>query len=87
MGVQLVGEKIDIAILLSGRFTIGSDTSAAWGNGKGATLKPDESGKKALYGKLIKNSKIVDSSAPTSPVAQPLVSKLRPLFPPGFATQ
>jgi lipid-binding SYLF domain-containing protein len=112
LGVQLVGEKIDIAILLSDRFTIGSDTSAAWGNGKsapadpdvnlsfghtnpafaefgldGATLKPDDSGKEAPYCKLIKHSEIVDSSAPTSPVAQPLVSRLRPLFPPGFATQ
>src|ERR1700719_1727919 len=46
LGVQIGGEKIDIVIvsldkqrrskLLSDRFTIGSDASAAWGNGKSA---------------------------------------------------
>jgi SH3 domain-containing YSC84-like protein 1 len=46
LGVQLGGEEIDIVILsldrdrrlklLSDRFAIGSDTSAAWGNGKSA---------------------------------------------------
>src|ERR1700689_3296613 len=87
VGVQRGGEKIDMVILsldpdrrsklLSDRFAIGSDASAAWGNGKtahedpnpkiifygqtkgafagfgldGATLKPDESSKKPLYGK------------------------------------
>jgi lipid-binding SYLF domain-containing protein len=114
LGVQIGGEKIDIVILsldkdrrsklLSDRFAIGSDASAAWGNGKsahgdpnskilffaqtkgafagfdldGVTLKPDDSGDKALYGKPIKNSEIVES-ATTPPVAQPLVSKLTSL--------
>jgi lipid-binding SYLF domain-containing protein len=114
VGVQIGGETIDIVILsldkerrsklLSDRFTIGSDASAAWGNGKsahgdpnakilffgrtkgafagfdldGTSLKPDDSGDKALYGKPIKNSEIVESaSAPA--VAQPLVSKLTSL--------
>jgi len=46
LGVQVGGEAIDIVVLfldgglrgklLSGRFTIGSDASAAWGNGKSA---------------------------------------------------
>jgi lipid-binding SYLF domain-containing protein len=46
LGVQLGGEEIDIVILsldrdrrlklLSDRFAIGSDASAAWGNGKSA---------------------------------------------------
>src|SRR5258707_9111793 len=46
LGVQFGGEKIDIVILsmgqerrpkpLSGRFTIGSDASAGWGNGNAA---------------------------------------------------
>jgi lipid-binding SYLF domain-containing protein len=115
LGVQLGGETIDIVILsldkerrsklLSDRFTIGSDASAAWGNGKsahadpnakiiffghtkgafagfgldGATLKPDESGNKALYGKPTKNSEIVESGA-TPAAAQPLVSKLTSLL-------
>jgi lipid-binding SYLF domain-containing protein len=115
LGVQLGGEQIDIVILsldkerrsklLSDRFTIGSDASAAWGNGKsahqdpnakilffghtkgafagfgldGATLKPDESGNKALYGKTIKNSEIVDG-ADTPAVAQPFLSKLKALL-------
>jgi lipid-binding SYLF domain-containing protein len=114
VGVQIGGETIDIVILsldkerrsklLSDRFTIGSDASAAWGNGKsahgdpnakilffgrtkgafagfdldGTSLKPDDSGDKALYGKPIRNSEIVESaSAPA--VAQPLVSKLTSL--------
>lgn len=116
LGVQLGGEKIDIVILsldkerrsklLSDRFTIGSDASAAWGNGKsahadpnakivffghtkgafagfgldGATLKPDESGNKALYGKPITNSEIVGGGAGAPPAAQPLVSKLTSLL-------
>ena len=65
--------------LLSDRFAIGSDASAAWGNGAsahgdpnakirlyghtkgafagfdldGASLKPDDSGNRALYGKTL----------------------------------
>jgi lipid-binding SYLF domain-containing protein len=106
LGVQLGGEAIDIVILsldnerrsklLSDRFTIGSDASAAWGSGKsahddpkatillfghtkgafagvgldGATLKPDESGNKALYGKTLTNSEIVqDGDASARPGA------------------
>jgi len=115
LGVQLGGEQIDIVILsldkerrsklLSDRFTIGSDASAAWGNGKpahadpnakilffghtkgafagfgldGATVKPDESGNKALYGKTIKNGEIIDG-ADTPAVAQPFLSKLKALL-------
>jgi len=111
VGVQLGGEKIDIVILsldpgrrsklLSDRFAIGSDASAAWGNGKtahedpsakivfygqtkgafagfgldGATLKPDESSNKALYGKTISNTEIVEG-ATTPAAAQPFVAKL-----------
>src|SRR5271166_7213859 len=51
LGVQLGGEAIDIVILsfdkerrsklLSDRFTIGSDASAAWGNGKSAHDDPN----------------------------------------------
>ena len=95
LGVQLGGEEINIVILsmdkelrsklLSDRFSIGSDASAAWGNGasahsdpnakllfyghtKGAfagfdldsaTLKPDDSGNKALYGKTLSNGEII----------------------------
>jgi lipid-binding SYLF domain-containing protein len=95
LGVQVGGEEIDIVVLsrdkqlrsklLSDRFTIGSDASAAWGNGKsahedpnakilfyghtkgafvgfgldGATVKPNESGIKALYGKALTNAEIV----------------------------
>src|SRR5436190_22851550 len=50
LGVQVGAEKIDIVILsldrerrtklLSDRFTIGSDASAAWGNGKSAHEDP-----------------------------------------------
>ncbi len=95
LGVQVGGEEIDIVILsmdsglrsklLSDRFAIGSDASAAWGNGAsahgdpsakirlyghtkgafagfdldGASLKPDDSGNKALYGKTLSNGEIV----------------------------
>jgi lipid-binding SYLF domain-containing protein len=112
LGVQVGGEKIDIVVLsldkgrraklLSDRFTIGSDASAAWGNGKsahedpnakilfygrtkgafagfgldGATLKPDESSNKALYGKTLSNSEIVEGGTQTPAVAQPLIAKL-----------
>jgi len=112
LGVQVGGEKIDIVILsldkerraklLSDRFTIGTDASAAWGNGKsahedpnarilvfghtagafagfgldGATLKADESGNKALYGKILTNSAIVQDGAETPAAAQPLIAKL-----------
>jgi len=111
LGVQVGGEKIDIVILsldkglrsklLSDRFTLGTDASAAWGNGKtayedpnakivfyantkgafagfgldGATVKPDESGNKALYGKAMSNSDIV-AEAQTPAAAQPLIAKL-----------
>jgi SH3 domain-containing YSC84-like protein 1 len=95
VGVQLGGEEMNIVILstdkdvrpklLSDRFAIGSDASAAWGNGAsahgdanskillyghtkgafagfdldGATLKPDDSGNKALYGKPLSNGEII----------------------------
>jgi len=112
LGVQIGGEKMDIVILsldkelrsklLSDRFTIGSDASAAWGNGKsvhddpnakilffgqtrgafagfgldGATLKADDSGNKAPYGKSITNNEIVESQTNTPGVAQPFVAIL-----------
>lgn len=112
LGVQLGGEEIDVVVLsldksrrgklLSDRFTIGSDASAAWGNGKsahedpnaqvvfygqtkgafagfgldGASLKRDQSGDKALYGKDTTNSEIVDGGASTPTIAQPFVDKL-----------
>jgi lipid-binding SYLF domain-containing protein len=112
LGVQLGGEEIDIVLLsldkerrsklLSERFAVGSDASAAWGNGKsahedpsaqiifyghtkgafggfgldGATLKRDQSGDKALYGKDLRNSDIVDGTTTTPSVAQPFVDKL-----------
>jgi lipid-binding SYLF domain-containing protein len=112
LGVQIGGEKIDIVILsldkerrsklLSDRFAIGSDASAAWGNGKsahddpnakilffgrtkgifggfgldGATLKPDESANRALYGKAITNTEIVGGGVEAPAVAQPLIVRL-----------
>lgn len=112
LGVQLGAEEIDIVVLsldkarrsklLSERFTVGSDASAAWGNGKsahedpnaqiifygrtkgafagfgldGATLKRDQSGDKALYGKDLTNSDIVEGGAATPSPAQPFVDKL-----------
>jgi len=58
LGVQVGGEEIDIVILsldrqrraklLSDRFTIGSDASAAWGNGK--TAHDDPNAKIIFYG-------------------------------------
>jgi lipid-binding SYLF domain-containing protein len=102
LGMQLGGEEMNIVILsidkdlrsklLSDRFAIGSDASAAWGNGAsahgdpnpkvllyghtkgafagfdldGATLKPDDSGNKALYGKTLSNGEIVaEATAPS----------------------
>jgi lipid-binding SYLF domain-containing protein len=95
LGVQIGGEEMNIVILsmdkglrsklLADRFAIGSDASAAWGNGAsahadpnakillygrtkgafagfdldGATLKADDSGNKALYGKTLSNGEIV----------------------------
>jgi lipid-binding SYLF domain-containing protein len=95
LGIQLGGEEMNIVILsmdkdlrsklLSDRFAIGSDASAAWGNGAsahadpnakillyghtkgafagfdldGATLKTDDSGNKALYGKTLSNGEII----------------------------
>lgn len=112
VGVQLGGEEMDIVVLsldhqrrpklLSDRFAIGSDASAAWGNGKsahddpsakiifygqtkgafagfgldGATLKPDDTSNKALYGKSITNLDIVEQGAATPAQAQPLIAKL-----------
>jgi lipid-binding SYLF domain-containing protein len=111
VGIQIGGEKVDIVILsqdpdrrsklLSDRFAIGSDASAAWGNGKsahadpnakivfyahtkgvfagfdldGATLKPDESGNKSLYGKPLSNTEIIQGA--TAPdAAQPFIAML-----------
>jgi SH3 domain-containing YSC84-like protein 1 len=111
LGVQIGGEEINIVILsmdkgvrsklLSDRFAIGSDASAAWGNGAsahadpntkillygrtkgafagfdldGATLKPDDSGNKALYGKTLSNGEIIaGASAPAT--AQPFVATI-----------
>lgn len=58
LGVQVGGEAIDIVVLfldaglrqklLAGRFTIGSDASAAWGNGKSA--HEDPSAKVVFFG-------------------------------------
>jgi lipid-binding SYLF domain-containing protein len=112
LGVQLGGEEIDLVILsldhdhraklLSDRFAIGSDASAAWGNGKsahddpnakiifygatkgafagfgldGATLKPDESGTEALYGKKLTNSAVVEGGTTTPDAARPFISQL-----------
>ncbi len=113
VGVQIGGERINIVILstdkelrsklLSGRFTVGSDASAAWVDGKsahgdtdakllffsqtkgtfagfdldGVTLKADDSTNKALYGKPITNSEIIDGHTDVPEVAQPLLTKLR----------
>ena len=41
----------------------------------GATLKPDESSNRALYGKAISNKEIVEGP-PTPEPAQPLIAKL-----------
>jgi SH3 domain-containing YSC84-like protein 1 len=111
LGVQIGGEAIDIVILsldparrsklLSDRFSIGSDASAAWGNGKsahddpnakiifyghtkgafagfdldGASLKPDESSIKALYGKPMNNADIIQGGS-TPANANPFIATL-----------
>jgi SH3 domain-containing YSC84-like protein 1 len=111
LGAQLGGEEMDIVILsmdkglrsklLSDRFAIGSDASAAWGNGAsahgdtdakilfyahtkgafagfdldGATLKPDDSGNKALYGKTLNNGEIV-AGATVPSTAQTFVATI-----------
>jgi lipid-binding SYLF domain-containing protein len=46
----------------------------------GTTLKPVDSGNKALYGKTITNSEIVESAAGPA-FAQPLISKLTSVVP------
>lgn len=112
LGVQIGGEEMDVVILsldkerrsklLSDRFTIGSDASASWGNGKsvhdnpnvkvvfyghtkgafagfgldGATLKPDESGNKALYGRPMTNTEIVGSEVAAPAAAESLIGEL-----------
>jgi hypothetical protein len=48
-------------------------------------LKPDDSGNKALYGKTMTNSEIIEGAA-TPAVAQPLVSKLTSLLHPESPT-
>jgi SH3 domain-containing YSC84-like protein 1 len=114
LGVQIGGEVVDVVIvskdkekrgkLLSDRFTIGADASAAWGNGKtahedtdakiiffgytkgvfagfdldGASVKPDETTNKTLYGKALTNSDIVEKSTAPQP-AQSFVAKLKSL--------
>lgn len=112
LGVQIGGEEMDVVILsldkgrrsklLSDRFTIGSDASASWGNGKsvhddpnvkivfyghtkgafagfgldGATLKPDESGNRAIYGRSMSNTEIVGSGVATPTAAESLIGEL-----------
>jgi lipid-binding SYLF domain-containing protein len=114
LGVQVGGEEIDLVVLsldkdrraklLSERFTLGADASAAWGNGKtahedpsvkivvygqtkgafagfgldGATLKPDNSGNKSLYGRTVTNHDIVDENPSAPSAASPLIAALPP---------
>lgn len=114
LGVQLGGEEIDLVVLsydkgirprlLSERFTLGADASAAWGNGKsahndpsikivvygqtkgvfagfgldGATLKPDDSGNKSLYGRTLTNRDIVEKNPPVPSAAGSLMAALPP---------
>jgi lipid-binding SYLF domain-containing protein len=111
LGVQIGGEEINIVILsldpglrsklLSDRFAIGADASAAWGNGasahadpnakivlyghtkgafagfdlNGASLKPDDSGNKALYGKTLSNGEVV-AGATVPATAQTFVAAI-----------
>jgi len=108
---KIGAQKIDVVMLsmdsnrrrslLSGRFTIGPDTSAEWGNGKfksadpnskvlffgrtknasvefdldGATLKPDDSGNKALYGRAMPYSEIIGGGGVAPKAAQVFVNK------------
>jgi SH3 domain-containing YSC84-like protein 1 len=112
LGVQVGGEKIDLVVLsldkdrraklLSERFTLGADASAAWGNGKtahedpsvkilvyaqtkgafagfgldGATLKPDNSGNKSLYGRTVSNHDIIEKNPSVPSAAGPLMAAL-----------
>ena len=114
LGVQLGGEELNLVILsldkerraklLSDRFTLGADASAAWGNGKtahedpnakvlvygqtkglfagfgldGATLKPDDSANKSLYGQTVTNRDIVEKNSSVPPAANPLIAALPP---------
>jgi lipid-binding SYLF domain-containing protein len=114
LGVQVGGEEIDLVVisydkqlrakLLSERFTLGTDASAAWGNGKsahndpsikivvygqtkgafggfgldGATLKPDDSGNKSLYGRKVSNHDIIETNLPAPSAAHPLLTALPP---------
>jgi lipid-binding SYLF domain-containing protein len=114
LGVQIGGEEINLVILsldkerraklLSDRFTLGADASAAWGNGKtahedpnakvlvygqtkglfagfgldGATLKPDDSANKSLYGQTVTNRDIVEKNSSVPPAANPLIAALPP---------
>ena len=114
LGGQIGGEEIDLVILsldkdrraklLSERFTLGTDASAAWGNGKsahedpsvkivvygqtkglfagfgldGATLKPDDSANKSLYGETVTNRDIVEKNSSVPPAANPLIAALPP---------
>src|ERR1700722_10442155 len=110
LGVQVGGEEINLVVLsldkdrraklLSDRFTLGADASAAWGNGKtahedpnakilvygqtkgvfpgfgldGATLKPDDSGNKSLYGQKVSNHDIIEKNLTAPSVARPLMT-------------
>ena len=68
-------------------FVFGKTKGAFTGlNLDGATLKPDDSGNKELYGRPIKDSEIVEGGVATPAVAQPLVSKLTSLLLPQSAT-
>ena len=114
LGVQIGGEEINLVVLsldkerraklLSDRFTLGADASAAWGNGKtahedpnakvlvygqtkglfagfgldGATLKPDDSANKSLYGQTVTNRDIVEKNSSVPPAANPLIAALPP---------
>ena len=83
-------------------FTIGSDASADWGNGKSAhedpnakivfygqtkgafagfdldsaSLKPDDSSIKALYGKALNNREIVEGGVPAPAAVRQFIAKL-----------
>jgi lipid-binding SYLF domain-containing protein len=114
LGVQLGAEEIDLVVLsldgdrraklLSERFTLGADASAAWGNGKtahedpnvkilvyaqtkgafagfgldGATLKPDNSGNKFLYGRAVTNRDTFEENPSVPSAAIPLMAALTP---------